>query len=956
MASLENTVSIIFEGVDRMGAGIDSATRRIDSLTGSVERMATPLATVTKGLLVAEGAAIALGVAYATKAYQASVAFESAQKDLAKTLDDADGPVEQFTRRVTELSNTYGESATNILQAMANYRQAGFTAQESSQLVKNGLDLVIAGDVEAAQASEYLVAILKGFRAPASEAGNIMEVLNATSNTYATSVGELAKGMAGISPIAKAMGLDFIETSEVLTPIIEVFRSGDEAATALKTGLLKLLDDSKPVQEALASIGVSQRDSNGALREGKDILADVAAEFGSLDESQKLAFSSQLFGIDQSARMVTVMESLANNTADVNKALANSTTVAEEVAIKLNSAEGAGKRMSATYENLARTLGTQFRDQFAGIVSGMAEVFEVMEAEADGGAFDALFDSINPKLAEIERLAREVAAALPDALANADYSGFTEGLDALLGNLDELSIDASDLQAVIEGLGETFNTLSNFTAGVGEVVAGVMAVVRPLVEAFLDMDADTQRLIGTVGALSSAAVIVAPAISGITAAISGLAGSGGVIPGVVTALGRLLPLLAGPAGLAIAAATAGPAVADLAASMLGFDTRAERMAKAQDGLAEATAGLNRQVSTWGELNELIESGAVTWDYASGRYVDASDAVVTATDHINRVMEENQAQLDVVPNRLREIYANLESTSGALQDGTGQWQANAEGVEAWNQAVAGAFKQTEEYSQAVIDNSQALLDQAAVTDKSAGSWKKVADGVYEQRDAFANVNDVLAEYRDQLANGLITQEQFDAIEKYASTLKGGSETAAKSMDTATEAVKKTDTALGGAADKAEEFALKWEELASNERLKTLELGAEIQVAEIDAQVRQVEAVFDSLNTTITSTGDTLTGLYAALDSDNLSMSQEWALERVLKEENERRAEAVRLQNELTQAQIDQLRAKTNALRSGDGLIRISSDGLEPALETVMWQIIEKVQLRANAEGAEFLLGL
>ncbi len=52
----------------------------------------------------------------------------------------------------------------------------------------------------------------------------------------------------------------------------------------------------------------------------------------------------------------------------------------------------------------------------------------------------------------------------------------------------------------------------------------------------------------------------------------------------------------------------------------------------------------------------------------------------------------------------------------------------------------------------------------------------------------------------------------------------------------------------------------------------------------------------------------------------------------------------------------MEAKTKALQNGDGLIKIDSDGLEPALEMIMWQILEKVQLRANAEGAEFLLGI
>jgi hypothetical protein len=39
-----------------------------------------------------------------------------------------------------------------------------------------------------------------------------------------------------------------------------------------------------------------------------------------------------------------------------------------------------------------------------------------------------------------------------------------------------------------------------------------------------------------------------------------------------------------------------------------------------------------------------------------------------------------------------------------------------------------------------------------------------------------------------------------------------------------------------------------------------------------------------------------------------------------------------------------------------MIQIDSTGLEPALEMILWQVIEKVQIRANEESADFLLGL
>ncbi|MBO1225040.1 MAG: hypothetical protein JYX80_11490 [Candidatus Scalindua sediminis] len=44
-----------------------------------------------------------------------------------------------------------------------------------------------------------------------------------------------------------------------------------------------------------------------------------------------------------------------------------------------------------------------------------------------------------------------------------------------------------------------------------------------------------------------------------------------------------------------------------------------------------------------------------------------------------------------------------------------------------------------------------------------------------------------------------------------------------------------------------------------------------------------------------------------------------------------------------------------MQSGDAMITISGDGPEPELEAFMWQILQRIQIRANADGAEYLLG-
>ena len=62
-----------------------------------------------------------------------------------------------------------------------------------------------------------------------------------------------------------------------------------------------------------------------------------------------------------------------------------------------------------------------------------------------------------------------------------------------------------------------------------------------------------------------------------------------------------------------------------------------------------------------------------------------------------------------------------------------------------------------------------------------------------------------------------------------------------------------------------------------------------------------------------------------------------------------------QQDLIKSQTRLADAKQKAVESGDAMITISGDGLEPELEAFMWQILERIQIRANADGAEYLLG-
>ena len=93
--------------------------------------------------------------------------------------------------------------------------------------------------------------------------------------------------------------------------------------------------------------------------------------------------------------------------------------------------------------------------------------------------------------------------------------------------------------------------------------------------------------------------------------------------------------------------------------------------------------------------------------------------------------------------------------------------------------------------------------------------------------------------------------------------------------------------------------------------------------------------------------------------NLAGASRWnqlLIEDQIELENKRRETALKKENELIDAKIANIKEKTRSLAKGDALIKIEGDGLQPELEAFMWAVLDAIQVRANAEGSEFLLGV
>lgn len=158
----------------------------------------------------------------------------------------------------------------------------------------------------------------------------------------------------------------------------------------------------------------------------------------------------------------------------------------------------------------------------------------------------------------------------------------------------------------------------------------------------------------------------------------------------------------------------------------------------------------------------------------------------------------------------------------------------------------------------------------------------------------------------------------------------------------------------ARDSAQKYAIEMEKIASNERIKRIEAIVSINVAQIQRDTETVKAAFESLDNTISSTGDTVASLAGALNQATSSRGFD-VIKNALENEINLRNEAFRLQSKLTREQIAILQARRQALESGEALVKIDGAGLQPHLEAFMWEILRTLQTRVNEDGLALLVG-
>lgn len=132
--------------------------------------------------------------------------------------------VGQLATEYNSLAGEMGATTLEVAKGSTEWFRQGKTVAEVSELMKSTLMMSKLGNMESAQATEYLTSTLNGFNLKASESVGIIDKLVALDNNYATSVAEIASALQRSANSAQQAGVTFDELASYITVVSSVTR------------------------------------------------------------------------------------------------------------------------------------------------------------------------------------------------------------------------------------------------------------------------------------------------------------------------------------------------------------------------------------------------------------------------------------------------------------------------------------------------------------------------------------------------------------------------------------------------------------------------------------------------------------------------------------------------------------------------------------------------------------
>lgn len=204
--------------------------------------------------------------------YQNVVDIDSAMTELKKVTDETSGAYSKFLSEAGDRAKAVGSTVSDIVNATADYARLGYSLDDAKTLADvSAVYYNVGDDLDSfTTATDNIVGTMKAFNLEADDAIGLVDKLNAVSNSFAVSSGDLGNILQRSASAMEAAGNTLDQTIALGTAMNSVLQSADTTGTTLKVLALRL----RGASTELASMG---EETDGVATSTSKLRAQIAA-------------------------------------------------------------------------------------------------------------------------------------------------------------------------------------------------------------------------------------------------------------------------------------------------------------------------------------------------------------------------------------------------------------------------------------------------------------------------------------------------------------------------------------------------------------------------------------------------------------------------------------------------------------------------------------------------------
>lgn len=338
--------------------------------------------------------------ALGTAAVKMSSDFNQAMSGV-KAISGATGDeFEALREKALELGAATAFSSQEVAAGMIEMAKAGWSSQQIIDGMGGVLDSAAASGESLATVSTIVADAITSFGLAAADSTRVADLMAQAANSGTIDIVDIGESMKYAAPLAKALGFSIEDVTTAIAAMSTAGIKGSQAGTSLRTMFSGMSSDIKFVGDGFEDLEVAVRDSDGQMRNLKDIVSDMRFVFNQMTQAQKVQNAENIAGKNGMSGLLSIMTMTEKEYDKLAATMYESQGVADETARTMqDNLAMAVEQLGGAFETLAIRIGDVMTPMIRSLVEWLTGVIEKL-------------GQLNPEILKAITIVAGLAAAL----------------------------------------------------------------------------------------------------------------------------------------------------------------------------------------------------------------------------------------------------------------------------------------------------------------------------------------------------------------------------------------------------------------------------------------------------------------------------------------------------------------------------------------------------------------